>query len=60
MLRGGRHRYAEVHPKSGHRDDPSPLKVKQVWVEDERRYVVCVNEDHHRLRLLAFPTRATP
>jgi len=38
-------RYAEVHPQSDHRDDPSPLKVKEVWVEDARRYVVCVNED---------------
>jgi len=38
-------RYAEVHPKSDDRDDPSPLKVKEVWVEDMRRYVVCVNED---------------
>ena len=38
-------RYAEVHPKSDDRNDPSPLKVKQVWVEDTRRYVVCVNED---------------
>jgi transposase len=38
-------RYAEVHPKSDDRDDPSPLKVKEVRVEDARRYVVCVNED---------------
>jgi len=38
-------RYAEVHPKSDNREDPSPLKVKEVWVEDARRYVVCVNED---------------
>ena len=38
-------RYAEVHPKSDKRDDPSPLKVKQVWVGDARRYVVCLNED---------------
>jgi transposase len=38
-------RYAEVHPKSDDWDDPSPLKVKEVWVEDARRYVVCVNED---------------
>jgi transposase len=38
-------RYAEVHPKSDDRDDPSPMKVKEVWVEDARRYVVCVNED---------------
>jgi transposase len=38
-------RYAEVHPQSDDRNDPSPLKVKEVWVEDTRRYVVCVNED---------------
>ena len=38
-------RYSEVHPKSDGRDDPSPLQVKQVWVEDARRYVVCLNED---------------
>ena len=25
--------------------DSSPLKVKEVWVEDTRRYVFCVNED---------------
>ena len=43
VARGGR--YAQVHPKSGDRDDPSPLKVKEVWVEDQRRYVVCLNED---------------
>ena len=38
-------RYSEVHPKSDDAKDPSPLKVKQVWVEDQRRYIVCVNED---------------
>ena len=38
-------RYAEVHPQSENPDDPSPLKVKEVWVEEQRRYVVCVNED---------------
>lgn len=38
-------RYAEVHPKSDDPDDPSPLKVKEVWVEDQRRYVVCINQD---------------
>ena len=38
-------RYTQVHPQSDGRDDPSPLKVKEVWVEDKRRYVVCVNED---------------
>ena len=43
LARAGR--YAEVHPKSDDRNDPSPLKVKEVRVEDARRYVVCVNED---------------
>src|SRR5450432_3348242 len=38
-------RYTEVHPKSDDAKDPSPLKVKQVWVEDQRRYIVCLNED---------------
>jgi len=38
-------RYAEVYPPSDDAKDPSPLKVKEVWVEDERRYVVCLNED---------------
>ena len=38
-------RYAQVHPKSEDRNDPSPLQVKEVWVEDLRRYVVCLNED---------------
>lgn len=40
-------RYRVVHPKSPQRQDPSPLKVKEVWVE-ERRYVVCLNEDEAR------------
>jgi uncharacterized protein (DUF2267 family) len=38
-------RYAEVYPQSDDPDDPSPLKVKEVWVQEQRRYVVCVNED---------------
>ena len=41
--RGGR--YSEVHPKSEDREDPSPLQVKEVWVEEARRYVVCLNVD---------------
>ena len=40
-------RYRVVHPKRAHSDDPSPLKVKEVWVDD-RRYVVCLNEDEAR------------
>lgn len=37
-------RYEIVHEKSTDPKDPSPLKVKEVWVED-RRYIVCHNED---------------
>ena len=47
-------RYEEVYPKSSIKKDPSPLKVKEVWIADEeksdtsperRRYIVCLNED---------------
>jgi hypothetical protein len=40
-------RYRVVHPQRSGGDDPSPLKVKEVWVDD-RRYVVCLNEDQAR------------
>lgn len=40
-------RYHVVHPKGAHRQDPSPLAVKEVLVEG-RRYVVCFNEDQAR------------
>ena len=40
-------RYRVVHPPRVDRDDPSPLKVKEVWV-DQRRYVVCLNDDEAR------------
>ena len=40
-------RYREVHPPRGRAKDPSPLKVKEVWVED-RRYIVCLNEAQKR------------
>jgi hypothetical protein len=40
-------RYRVVPPKRVRSDVPSPLKVKEVWVED-RRYVVCLNEDEAR------------
>lgn len=43
LARAGR--YAQVHPKSEDRNDPSPLQVKEVWVEDLRRRLVCLNED---------------
>jgi len=40
--RGGR--YEEVYPKSKDSKSPSPLKVKEVVVND-RRYIICLNED---------------
>jgi hypothetical protein len=42
-----RSRFRVVHPKSSDPKAPAPLKVKEVWVQD-RRYVVCVNEDQVR------------
>ncbi len=42
LSRGGR--YEVVQAKGPSKKDPSPLQVKQVWVED-RRYIVCRNED---------------
>jgi transposase len=43
--RGGR--YQEVYGPKEKSSDPSPLKVKEVRVDD-RRYVVCLNEDEAR------------
>jgi hypothetical protein len=43
--RAGRSRVG--HPKRVESDDPSPVKVKEVGVDD-RRYVVCLNEDEAR------------
>jgi transposase len=40
-------RYRVVHPERVNGNDPSPLKVKEVWV-DERRYIVCLNDDEAR------------
>ena len=40
-------RYHVVHGERRTSKDPSPLKVKEVRVED-RRYVVCLNEEHAR------------
>ncbi|NJN36913.1 MAG: IS1634 family transposase [Nitrospiraceae bacterium] len=40
-------RYQIVHPRRSLKTDPSPLKVKEVWVED-RRYIVCLNEEQAR------------
>lgn len=45
LSRGGR--YREVHPESKSAKDPSPLKVKEVWV-DERRHIVCLNQKQAR------------
>jgi len=40
-------RYREVHPEGVSSKDPSPLKVKEVFVDD-RRYIVCLNERQAR------------
>src|SRR5271163_2262727 len=40
-------RYHVVHPARADNGDPSPLKVKEVWV-DKRRYIVCLNDDEAR------------
>jgi transposase len=45
LSRGGR--YREVYPEGKLSKDPSPLKVKEVWV-DERRYLVCLNQKQAR------------
>ena len=37
-------RFEVVYPKSAIATDPSPLRVKEVMI-DERRYIVCFNED---------------
>jgi transposase len=39
--------YQVVHPPRSYAKDASPLEVKEVWV-DNRRYVVCVNEEQTR------------
>jgi transposase len=43
LLRG--RRYKEIYPET--KSGPSPLKVKEVWVDD-RRYIVCLNEKQAR------------
>jgi IS4 transposase len=42
-----RGRYQEVTPERQPSKDPSPLKVKEVVIED-RRYIVCLNEEQRR------------
>jgi hypothetical protein len=42
-----RGRYQEVTPERQGSKDPSPLKVKEVVIED-RRYIVCLNEEQRR------------
>jgi len=45
LSRGGR--YTEVYPEGTSSKDPSPLKVKQVLLDDSR-YIVCVNSRQAR------------
>jgi len=40
-------RYREVYPEGISSKDPSPLKVKEVTIDD-RRYIVCLNERQAR------------
>jgi transposase len=40
-------RYREVYPEGVNSKDPSPLKVKEVRI-DNRRYIVCLNERQAR------------
>lgn len=40
-------RYRDVHGPREHSKSPSPLKVKQVFIE-ERRYIVCHNDEQAR------------
>jgi hypothetical protein len=40
-------RYQEITPERQAAKDPSPLKVKEVVIED-RRYIVCLNEEQRR------------
>ena len=44
---GSRKSWFESVPARRNAKDPSPLKIKEVWVED-RRYVVCLNEEERR------------
>jgi hypothetical protein len=39
--------YREIYPEGKSSQDPSPLKVKEVWVKD-RRYIVCLNSKQAR------------
>ena len=45
LSRGGR--YKEVYPEGTKSKAPAPLKVKEVWV-DENRYIVCFNSKQAR------------
>ena len=40
-------RFEEVYGPRDSRDDPAPLQVKEVWVED-RRHIVCFNPERAR------------
>lgn len=40
-------RYKEVHPEGKTSKDPAPLKVKEVWIHDNR-YIVCLNTKQAR------------
>ena len=49
LARAGR--YREVYSEGKSSKDPSPLKVKEVWV-DNHRYILCLNEKQARKEAL--------
>jgi hypothetical protein len=52
-------RYREVHPEGVSSKDPSPLKVKEVMVDD-RRYLVCLNERQAIIEALQEKLKSNP
>ena len=49
--------YQEVYGPRAHSKDPSPLKIKEVRIED-RRYIVCCNEEQGPCGAAVYPHRA--
>jgi transposase len=43
-----RGRYQEITPERKTSKEPSPLKVKEVTLEEGRRYILCLNEEQRR------------
>ena len=52
-------RYREVYPEGISSKDPSPLKVKEVIIDD-RRYIICLNERKAIIDSLQEKLKSTP